>query len=53
MAAYCSGVGRCDGIGSLFGRFAGGAEFEAPVQRQKIRIREFQQIFSLKRGKLC
>lgn len=33
IAAYCSGVGRCDGIGSLFGRFAGGPLLELSVVR--------------------
>lgn len=36
MAAYCSGVGRCDGIGSLFGRFAGGA-IGAAAQKKSIK----------------
>lgn len=33
IAAYCSGVGLCDGIGSLFGRFAGGPLLELSVMR--------------------
>lgn len=38
IAAYCSGVGRCDGIGSLFGRLAGGARV-AVSEMSKIRNR--------------
>lgn len=32
MAAYWSGVGRCRGIGSFVGRFAGGPVITEPVQ---------------------
>lgn len=30
IAAYCSGVGLCDGIGSLLGRLAGGPVAAGP-----------------------